>query len=145
MATHEQIQTVAKHLVVAALWADSEEGSYPRATRKSHQVAFGICKAFIEAYPDLFIEAMQRSEVGYGCHSDAGSAEAAFGHDLWLTSQGHGAGFWDSTELEAFGLGDVLTKVVNEFQKTIAISCEQYRGWMYIHAWDRVSLINRFE
>lgn len=34
-----------------------------------------------------------------------------FGHDLWLTSAGHGAGFWDGGwEVD----GDALTKLVNK-------------------------------
>lgn len=32
------------------------------------------------------------------------------GHDYWLTRNGHGAGFWDRTELDAEGLGDRLTE-----------------------------------
>lgn len=51
-----------------------------------------------------------------------------FGHDLWLTENGHGAGFWDRDYLEVFpectdgdSLGDALTKAV------------QYReGYLYL-------------
>lgn len=33
------------------------------------------------------------------------------GHDLWLTRNGHGAGFWDRPELESGALGDRLSKL----------------------------------
>ena len=34
-----------------------------------------------------------------------------FGHDLWLTSAGHGAGFWDGDwDMD----GDALTKLVEK-------------------------------
>jgi hypothetical protein len=124
MATPGQIQTVAKHFVIAAIWADCEEGTNPRANNKTHRIAFDICKAFIDANNDLFNEAMARADEGYGAHPDAGSAEAAFGHDLWLTSQGHGTGFWDRDELDAGDLGRRLTDALETFQKVIDLSGE---------------------
>ena len=33
------------------------------------------------------------------------------GNDLWLTSQGHGVGFWDRSELDDGDLGDKLTAI----------------------------------
>lgn len=144
MPTPGQIQTVAKHFVIAAIWSDAEEGTQPRPNNETHRVAFGICKAFIDANNDLFNEAMERAQAGYGAHPDAGSAEAAFGHDLWLTSQGAGVGFWDRKELEDGDLGDRLTAALKTFQETINIDHEQYRGWFYIRAWDTVNLQNLF-
>ena len=144
MATPGQIQTVAKHFVIAAIWADCEDGTNPRAPHVSDAIAFDICKAFIDANLGLFNEAMERAESGYGAHPDAGSAEAAFGHDLWLTSQGHGVGFWDREELDANDLGNRLTAALEAFQKTINISGEQYRGWFYVRAWDCVNHVNAF-
>jgi len=50
----------------------------------------------------------------------------SFGHDLWLTRNGHGTGFWDRKELDIaftpsknpydkeYILGDVLTAIANE-------------------------------
>ena len=35
--------------------------------------------------------------------------ETQAGRDLWFTSQGHGAGFWDRAQLDAEGLGDKLS------------------------------------
>lgn len=142
MATPEQIQTVAKHFLIACIWADAEEGTNPRESAQSRAVAVGFSKAFIEAYPALFAEAMAAD--GYGSHPDAGSPEAAFGHDLWLTSQGHGVGFWDRAELRTDDLGDRLTAALEEFQEKISIDREQYRGWMYVRAWDRVNLKNLY-
>jgi hypothetical protein len=34
--------------------------------------------------------------------------DAQAGRDLWLTANGHGAGFWDRKALDADGLGDKL-------------------------------------
>ena len=72
---------------------------------------------------------MERAADGYGSHPDAGSAEAAFGHDLWLTTRGHGIGFWDRDELEADGLGDRLTEACERFGEP---QPQFYRGWLYL-------------
>lgn len=130
MATPGQIQKVADHFIVAAIWADAPEGTRPRATTGTQARAFDICKAFIDRNHDLFNRAMERATVGYGAHPDAGSAEAAFGHDLWLTLQGHGAGFWDRTELITDDdLGDKLAQACRAF-KTPDFGF--YRGWFYL-------------
>lgn len=129
MATDAQIKTVARHYIVAALWADCDEGTHPRAPLKTQADAFTICKAFIDRHHDLFNAAMLRADDGYGAHPDAGSAEAAFGHDLWLTTQSHGCGFWDRKELDADNLGDRLTEACKAFGEP---SYEFYRGWFYL-------------
>jgi hypothetical protein len=82
---------------------------------------------------------MAAAADGYGSHPDAGSPEAAFGHDFYLTRQGHGCGFWDRKELDApiricYGgslpddsLGDALTKLCDDSETYP----EFYRGWLY--------------
>lgn len=129
MATPAQIQEVARHYIIAALWADSEDGTHPRAPMKTQADAFIICKAFIDANHELFNQAMQRAADGYGSHPDAGSAEATFGHDLWLTTQGHGCGFWVRDELIDNDLGQRLTRACESFGTP---SYEFYRGWFYL-------------
>jgi hypothetical protein len=44
-----------------------------------------------------------------------GGNEERMGHDFWLTRNGHGAGFWDRSELDQGGLGDRLTTMCKEF------------------------------
>lgn len=138
MATYKQIETVTRHFIIAALWADCEEGTSPRAPRATQEKAREFCAAFIAKNEALFIEAMDRKSEGYGSHPDAGSPEAAFGHDLWLTIQGHGVGFWDRTELENLDpedngvtLGDKLTAACEPYH--YKLTPEFYRGWLYIH------------
>jgi hypothetical protein len=69
---------------------------------------------------------------GYGDHPDCGGhPEAAFGHDLWLTLQGHGTGFWDRTELGASGLlGENLTAACKAFGECYL---DFYSGWVRLH------------
>lgn len=132
-----QIQTIAQHFLIAAIWADAPEGAKPRATAKAQKQAEAVAREFIAGCPDLF-EAAMKAE-GYGSHPDAGSPEAAFGHDLWLTLNGHGVGFWDRTELEipirGSQLGDLLTQHCHNSSFRDLYSNGRlyfYRGWVYI-------------
>jgi hypothetical protein len=141
-----QINTVTAHFITAALWADKPEGLNPRATQQTEQNARRICKAFIKTNRALFDEAMGRSSEGYGSHPDAGSPAAAFGHDLWLTIQGHGVGFWDRKELENLDpedtgetLGDKLTAACEPY--TYKLNPEFYRGWFYLNLYSVESLL----
>lgn len=107
----EQVDTVTRHYIIAAIWADCEEGTYPTCSPEEELKARQACEAFMlqcEAAGGLFSQAVARFAHGYGAHPDSGSAEAAFGHDFWLTRQGHGTGFWDRKELGK-ELGALLT------------------------------------
>ena len=68
------------------------------------------CADFQEAYADDLAAAYD--EHGY-------TPEQA-GHDLWLTRNGHGAGFWDR------GLGEVGTRLSNAAR--VYGACELYAG-----------------
>lgn len=57
------------------------------------------CEDFIRLHLDSVIMAVTRT--GYSWERLA--------HDLWLTRNRHGAGFWDRMELRGEGLGDQLT------------------------------------
>lgn len=134
-AWDDQVDIVTQHYIIAALWADCEEGTHPRCPKAEEQAARKVCEAFMrqcEAAGGLFSRAMERFDFGYGTHPDAGSAEAAFGHDFWLTRQGHGVGFWDRDALKVGEpeLGDLLTA---EAHKVGECYHEQYRGWFYFH------------
>ncbi len=129
MPTPEQIAVMAKHYVIAAIWAECPEGTHPRATAAAHAHALKVCTAFAELAGPLLEEAATRD--GYGAHPDCGTvhpAYAAAGHDLWLTSQGHGVGFWDREPLQAGHLGERLSKPAKHFP----VAAEFYRGWLYL-------------
>lgn len=131
--TERQLFKVTLHYCIAALWADEEEGTHPRISLKEFEKAREECQAFIEQCENngqLFTKAMACFNDGYGWHHDAGSAEAAFGHDFWLTRQGHGVGFWDREgEGLPSELGDALTEQAKAFGEDHGHY--QYRGWWY--------------
>lgn len=139
--TPAQIRTIARHFILAAIWADCEEGTHPRPTKDAQAKAEAIAREFIAGCPDLFEAAMNAD--GYGSHTDAGSPEAAFGHDLYLTLNGHGVGFWDRGELQVEiphpnrpgvlqSLGDALTDACHNCDLRSFGYLEFWHGWVYI-------------
>ena len=121
---------IAEHYIIAALWADAPEGTRPRAPRETEEKALQLARDFVRAIGPKCQEYLENN-TEYFEHPDCeGRAEAAIGHDLWLTSQGHGVGFWDR---------DVLREDVREFltwiaeRKDFTRYPEFYRGWMYLH------------
>ena len=129
-----RIKIMAEHYIIAALWADAPEGTRPRVTRQAKEKALTDCLAFCQACgPDVLRDVQRRHADGYGAHPDCGQAFpefAAMGHDLWLTRNGHGAGFWDRKELEEGDLGDKLTAIAKGMKE---VRFEFYRGWFYLY------------
>lgn len=119
------VATIVEHFLIAAVWADSEEGTNPRVSRAATKAATEYVTAFTLAHADLTRRALACE--GYGSHHDAGSPEAAFGHDLWLTARGHGTGFWDRAEL-----GEVGDELADVLRTGWHVEFEQWRGWVYL-------------
>ncbi len=81
-----------------AVWADLEEGeTHTEWSQEALQQAHRDCNQFIAENTDDL---------------QNGSAEQA-GHDLWLTRNGHGAGFWDRPELWEDGSDERLTEAAH--------------------------------
>ena len=121
MATSAQVNTITEHYLLALLWTmpGDEECENPGdgielwdLPLETIEQAKQDVTDFVNACGALFDQAMECYADGYGQHQDAGSAEAAFGHDFALTRNHHGVGFWDrdSEGLSKF-LGDALTRV----------------------------------
>lgn len=125
--TNDKIHTAARHFCIAALWADCEEGTSPRITKEARDWAFEFIKKFAMAYPEYVNKALVCE--GYGRHPDAGSPEAAFGHDLYLTARGHGVGFSDREELGK--VGEQLHQILTTGWRSWQVEPDFYRGWLY--------------
>lgn len=134
IATRQGIEIIAKHYLTAAVWADCEDGTNPRITKEAKKYAIAAARDFIcRIGADLYNEIKHaHGDYGYGTHADCGAVLpwcAAMGHDLWLTRQHHGTGFWDRDELKANGLGDKLTEVAHAMGEA---EYWQHRGWFYL-------------
>lgn len=121
----KQIDTITEHYLVALLWTMPGDDEYENPgdgielselPPETIEQARHDVKLFVTACGPLFDMAMACYDDGYGQHHDAGSAEAALGHDFALTRNGHGCGFWDrDSEALPRALGEVLTRVCEGF------------------------------
>lgn len=81
--------------VVAALWTEEErlpEGSaIQNISSESLRKAYTECESFVAAN----LEFLSAAYDIYPSSGDGSDVEEQAGHDLWLTRNHHGAGFWD--------------------------------------------------
>lgn len=94
----------------AVRWASSEEDMFTEYSnydfaKETIEDAANDIKTFIEN-ADGFLEGLDPEQVG---------------HDLWLTRNGHGTGFWDRRELES-----------EQKEKLTQLSKEAKQKWDYI-------------
>jgi len=139
--TEAEMDIVAKHYIIAALWADAPEGTNPRATEQATKRAKEIVRLFVSYNEMLIRQVLDSPGWGDNCAQDFGGERcsewpfAALGHDLYLSSHGHGVGFRDR------GLGDLgraISKVCDpiadrERNRLWYAEPEFYRGWLYLH------------
>lgn len=126
------VETMAKHYLNAAFWADKPEGTNPRVTKQALKIAKNTCWQFSEMIikSNLFDELSKYPE--YWQHPDCnGHIEAAIGHDLYLTSAGHGVGFWDRDTIPR-ELGEKLSALCGWRKPIPEPEVNFYRGWMYL-------------
>lgn len=107
--TDKQIEIIKRDYLVCALWASNNDEGDPLDDNfdlndidvDSNIIVRNIVLEFISFVPDQDLE-MYLQDHNF----------EQLGHDLFLTQNGHGAGFWDrqypSSEKE---LGDRLTKL----------------------------------
>ena len=127
-------EILAHHFIVAAIWADAPEGTNPRPTKQAVNHAKRRAWEFLEIVGPEMLETIAPA---YWAHPDCGgSIYGALGHDLWLTSQGHGAGFWDRNTLTQHQR-DTLSEVARRFR---GVYPECHRGWLYFHGQGPINL-----
>jgi hypothetical protein len=119
MITRENIAEILKHYLIAALWAEMDENGDPLDDR------FRID----DIDPESVNEAKQDVEtfVFYNHMYLHGLPEDQIGHDLLLTRNGHGAGFWDR------GLGSRGNRLTEYCEKIGEITIEVGDGCVVIY------------
>lgn len=97
---HNCIDEMLRGFIECAIWTAELEDIGHDVEPRSWQAARGLIQDFyIENHDDLWDVGRERR--------DHWTKWEAHGHDLWLTGQRHGVGFWDRGYGEA---GDRLTK-----------------------------------
>lgn len=124
------VAVIAAAFCRAMVWADAEEGTSPRVPNETRIAAQQYVHAFLSAHPDICRAALDSNDYGWwqGVHNTAD----AFGHDLYLTARGHGAGFADRDALGELAqqLHDALWS--NGNWQRWEIETYQARGWVYM-------------
>ena len=101
---HNELDTFAKHYLIAALWSSTDNQgeqmdktySLSDFSLEAIQQAHDDCAAFEAQAQPLLEHAYESPEYArLERHQDAGSVYAFAGHDFWLSRNGHGAGFFD--------------------------------------------------
>jgi hypothetical protein len=135
------LEVFVEHYVLAALWS-SIEGTDPsggkplddpkysgKLTRKARAAMREDCQAWLNTNAELCAELRAKAEeFGYGEHVDCGTVDpiaAACAHDLWLTRNGHGCGFWDR------GLGELGERLTASAKRAGERTLYPHRGWIY--------------
>lgn len=119
----EQRSQIVKNYLEAAIWADApEEDENPDAWNINNIDEESINQAIQDV--DKFIAnsgpaSLIIKDQGYG--ADITDTTAMYGHDLYLTRNHHGTGFWDREGLKEYKLGATLTQKVEETLKPISL------------------------
>ena len=90
-----------------ALWVDSEEGKEEIYTA-DNLAAECYGKAGVDCF--YFLDAATKRGINVGDYT-------MLGHDLWLTRNGHGSGFWDGDWQE--NDGEILTELTGNMFKEV--------------------------
>jgi hypothetical protein len=107
------LSVVVEHYEQAACWADGPETGWAdlEIDGSFHEQALKDCEKLLQlmTIADIPLSNLER-----------------FGHDFWLTRQGHGAGFWDGDWPE---YGDWITDIIKRaFSELSAWTEEGYFG-----------------
>jgi hypothetical protein len=98
------IQTITQSYIECALWLTCDDAGNPVDT--------GVCDVSAELAEDMesdvadFLAYLEANNIPHDEWTDE-----QLGHDLWLTRNGHGAGFWD----RGLPQGEALTAAAKTF------------------------------
>lgn len=91
--------------LTAALWSSTNDNTgEPLDSDFSVDDIKGKTLAKLKSHVSKFLTAAKGLDL-------SGHRASRVGHDLWLTQNGHGAGFWDGDYEDPPGLGDKLSRI----------------------------------
>lgn len=120
--TPEQIDLITKHYLICALWSSSDDDGAPLDQGRDLDDIAEETKAKAREDVTDFLGLLEREEVVW---SDHWTLEQ-FGHDFWLTRNGHGAGFWDRYGVNNES-GHAMGKTLDKWAETMG-SVDFYVG-----------------
>ena len=106
------LQKMVVGYMTCALWSSTGDNDRPLDDDYSIHDISDEAKESMEADCKAFLEANEATLLETEHNEGRWTQEEQWGHDLWLTRNGHGTGFWDRGHKEE--IGEELTKKANE-------------------------------
>lgn len=110
MSTKANIDAALRGYITCALWSSNDEsderGGEPMDENYSRSDIAASSVRRMRSDVSKFVKANKATIEQYLNYYDW----EQLGHDLWLTRNGHGAGFWDRDYRGHDGIGEKLTK-----------------------------------
>lgn len=101
--TSRDVEDVYQSFVGAALWSTNDENGEPLDAKCDRFDIHHNLELWLRSYvTDFLLNPVTETDR---------VTDEQLGHDLWLTSQGHGSGFWDR---KLGSLGDLLTQLAKD-------------------------------
>ena len=105
-----EIEKIAKHYLICLLWSSCDDDVYLDSlfdvddlSDEIKNKAFADCRLFWDRAKQYLNENLNEEML------------ARIGHDLALTRNRHGAGFWDSPEVYGKQTADILSDISHSF------------------------------
>lgn len=105
-----EIETIAKHYLICLLWSSCDDDVYldslfdvDNLSDEITNKAFADCRLFWDRAKQYLNENLTEKML------------SRIGHDLALTRNRHGAGFWDSPEVYGKQNAEILTDISHSF------------------------------
>lgn len=113
MIMDEYVDTMVQHYAVAALWSSTGDDGEPLdGLYTAEDIDLETWDAMAEDCSAFVLAARDGEWNGTGTDLIGDMSAEQCGHDLWLTRNGHGAGFWDRGLGER---GDRLSDIARPF------------------------------
>ena len=134
--TQLDFDTFYRAFIEAALWISIDENDEPLDSNYDINDLSSEADTTLETMARFFwernIAALKYVETENGYYQNGYTLDELAGHDLWLTANGHGAGFWDRTfyTVDCDVLEDTQYDYSERFTKEAEIIGELH---LYVH------------
>lgn len=109
------IDNMVKHYAICALWSSTSEDGEPLDD------TYDVDDIAPETLADMRSDCVDFAESNAALIESSGMTDEQLGRDLWLTRNGHGAGFWDRGYGKA---GDDLSIAAKVYGGVDLFACE---------------------
>ncbi len=117
MDNREWLEKMVRGYLKCALWSSTDQNGEPLDAR--FRLENISASSTLTAYDDCleFVRDCAMADLWDGDELDRGLClmPDTFGHDFWLSRNGHGAGFFDRHELYGKAKGDKLQSIARKF------------------------------